>query len=168
MGWGTRGWWRLVENEGRNGTGQCCFWAPSSQECVRCEVGQGQRSHLPPPPILSASHPSSLPLGRFPGTRAPSPSPPLLISEPSLPLLLLRRLCLQEPPQLYSLGSPLLPSLRPTPSSHPSLTGQAPSLPFILLHSKPLGLWASPAPLLPHPAGPVGRIGLGHPLGPLE
>lgn len=49
VGWGTRGWWRLVENEGRNGTGQCCFWAPSSQECVRCEVGQGQRSHLPPP-----------------------------------------------------------------------------------------------------------------------
>lgn len=66
------------------------------------------------------------------------------------------------------LACPLPPSLCSTPSPHPSLTGQAPSLHFILLHSEPLGLQPGPAPLLPHPTGQVGRIGLGHPLGPLE
>lgn len=45
-GWGA--YWWLVENEGCSGAGQCCFWAPHSQECVRCEVGQGRESHLPP------------------------------------------------------------------------------------------------------------------------
>lgn len=61
MGWRARAWWWLVENEGLSGAGQCCFWAPSSQECLRCEVGQGQASHLPPLlfwalPTLTPSH----------------------------------------------------------------------------------------------------------------
>lgn len=57
---GGRGtWWQLVENEGHSGAGQCGFWAPSSQECVRCEVGQGGASHLPP--LLFSALPTHTP-----------------------------------------------------------------------------------------------------------
>lgn len=62
---------------------------PSSQECVRCEVGQGQESHLPPLllfsalPTLSPSH-----LGGFLARGLPVLPLPLLISEPSLLLYL--------------------------------------------------------------------------------
>lgn len=88
------------------------------QECVRCEVSQGLESHLPPLllfsalPTLSSSHlGSNLALG------LPVPPPPLLISEPSL-LLSLREFCLQKPPQLYSFGLSLPPSV-PSPPHTP-------------------------------------------------
>lgn len=157
-----------VENEGQPVWAGPCLGSHLSsgcQECVRCEVSQGLESHLPPLllfsalPTLSSSHlGSNLALG------LPDPPPPLLISEPSL-LLSLREFCLQKPPQLSSFGlSP--PFLCPIPSTHPSLTGPAPSFHFTLLSCKPLELWPSPAPCAP-PCWASG-FGLGHPFRPLE
>lgn len=102
------------------------------------------------------------PIGRLPGMRAPCPSPPMLISEPNLLLLLLRGLCLQEPPQLYSFGLsppslPLSHSL-PTPQSDRSGT-QPPLYPPPLQGS---GALAQPSPS-PAPPYWASRIGLGHP-----
>lgn len=163
LGWRVRGWFQA----GQDSAEWLLYSLPAgSQECVRCEVGQGPESHLPPLLLFSALPTlSPLPFGRFPGKRAPCPSstPVDFIAQP-LAFSALEGSAFRSLLSSILLTCPLPLSLCPTPSAHPSLTGPAPSLHSTLPHSKALGLWPSPAPWAP-PCWTSG-FGLGYPLPP--
>lgn len=159
---GGRGaWWWLLQSEGHSGAGHCCFWAPPlSGMCeVRCEVGQGRGVTCPHGCYSQSFPPLFPPTGRFPGMRAPCPSPPMLISEPTSYFSFLEGSASRSVLSSILLACPSLPLSHslPTPQSDRSGT-QASLYPAPLQAS---GALAQPSPS-PAPPCWASRIGLGH------